>query len=193
MMYDNYFIVDIETCPINLEGYNNLEEEEKTKLINPIDSKIIALGIRYKNENKIFMNEKEKEILSEFWNEWDKIKKENPSSIIVGFNIINFDLPFITSRSFIHNIKIIPFILKLVIDLREKINAYRYGKTRGKLSDYGKLIGLDVLEMDGSKIAELCIEKNWDKLKEYLTKDLEITEELFKRAKETNILNISRW
>ena len=139
------------------------------------------------------MNEKEKEILSEFWNEWDKIKKENPSSIIVGFNIINFDLPFITSRSFIHNIKIIPFILKLVIDLREKINAYRYGKTRGKLSDYGKLIGLDVLEMDGSKIAELCIEKNWDKLKEYLTKDLEITEELFKRAKETNILNISRW
>jgi DNA polymerase elongation subunit (family B) len=192
-MYDNYFIVDIETCPINLEGYNNLEEEEKTKLINPIDSKIIALGIRYKNENKIFMNEKEKEILSEFWNEWDKIKKENPSSIIVGFNIINFDLPFITSRSFIHNIKIIPFILKLVIDLREKINAYRYGKTRGKLSDYGKLIGLDVLEMDGSKIAELCIEKNWDKLKEYLTKDLEITEELFKRAKETNILNISRW
>jgi|TARA_Y100000310_G_scaffold38954_1_gene36510 DNA polymerase elongation subunit (family B) len=192
-MYDDYFIVDIETCPINLDGYNDLEEEEKTKLINPIDSKIIALGIRYKNENKIFMNENEKEILSEFWNEWNKIKKENPSNLIVGFNIVNFDIPFITSRSFIHNIKITPFILKLVIDLREKINAYRYGKTRGKLTDYGKFLGLDVLDIDGNKIAELCIEKNWDKIKEYLVKDLEITEELFKRAKETNILNISRW
>ncbi|MDP6642180.1 MAG: 3'-5' exonuclease [Candidatus Nanoarchaeia archaeon] len=192
-MYDDYFIVDIETCPINLDGYNDLEEEEKTKLINPIDSKIIALGIRYKNENKIFMNENEKEILSEFWNEWNKIKKENPSNLIVGFNIVNFDIPFITSRSFIHNIKITPFILKLVIDLREKINAYRYGKTRGKLTDYGKFLGLDVLDIDGNKIAELCIEKSWDKIKEYLVKDLEITEELFKRAKETNILNISRW
>ena len=48
---ENYFIVDVETCPIDLENYNSLNDEEKLKLLNPIDSKIIALGIRYKSKN----------------------------------------------------------------------------------------------------------------------------------------------
>ena len=192
-MYDNYFIIDIETCPLNIEEYLSLEEEERTKLLNPIDSKIIALGIRYKNQNIIFMDEDENKILKEFWGEWKRIKDENKNNIVVGFNLNNFDLSFITSRSFINNIQIVPFNLKLTLDLREKINAYRYGKTRGKLVDYGRLLGLEISDVDGSRIAELCKEKNWEKLKGYLAGDLEITEQLLKRVKETNIINITRW
>tara|TARA_Y100000034_G_C6891217_1_gene410030 strand:+ start:1078 stop:1659 length:582 start_codon:yes stop_codon:yes gene_type:complete len=193
-MYEDYFIVDIETCPIDLEEYKQLEEEEdKIKKLNPIDSKIVALGVRHKSENKIFMDEDESKILREFWDEWKKIKQENPSTVIVGFGINNFDLPFIVSRSFAHNIEIIPFVLKLVVDLREKVNAYRYGKSRGKLSDYGKLLNLEVLDVDGSKVAEMCINKDWESLKNYLIKDLEITEAMFKRIKDTNIIHISKW
>jgi len=191
-MFEDYFVVDIETCPIDLEGYDELNEEEKLKKINPIDSKIVAIGVRRKDQNKIFMGE-EKEILKNFWEEWKKIKNENPNCVAVGFGINNFDLPFIVSKSFVHNIEIVPFVLKLIIDLRDKINAYRYGKTRGKLSDYGRLLNLNVLDMDGSDIARLCKENNMEKLKEYLENDLKITDEMFKRAKETNILNINKW
>lgn len=192
-MYEDYFIIDIETCPLNLENYFSLEEEEKLKLLNPIDSRIVAIGIRHQNQDKIFMDQDEKKMLQQFWAEWKKIKQETPHAHIIGFNILNFDIPFIVSRSFIHNVEIVPFLLKTLLDLREKINAHRYGKTRGKLSDYGKLLGLRISEIDGSQIAELCKKQDWISLKNYLLSDLTITEEIFKRLKSTNILHINKW
>jgi uncharacterized protein len=190
---ETHFIIDIETCPLELEKHSQLEEEEKLKLINPIDSKIVAIGLRVNNENKIFMDENEETILKNFWAEWKRLKQENSNCRVVGFNISNFDLPFIVSRSFINNVEIVPFVMKSITDIREKINAYRYGKTRGKLSDFGNLMGLEVSDMDGSKVADLWKEKKLDALRTYLEKDLELTDELFKRARATNILHIDRW
>ena len=190
----NYFIIDIETCPINIESYKNKNEEERIKLLNPIDSKIIAIGIRHSTANQIFFSENEKEILEKFWEEWRKIKKENPNAQIYGFSILNFDIPFLVARSFINNVAIPSFFsLKYIVDLREKINAYRYGETRGKLKEYALLLGLKNLGMDGSNVADLCMNKDWDKLKAYLANDLEITDEIYKRAKDTKILEITKW
>ncbi len=191
-MYEHYFIVDIETSPIDLEGYFSLEEEDRKKKLNPIDSKIIAIGIRNRGENKLFLGE-EKEILVKFWSEWKKLRFGNPNILLVGFNVTNFDVPFVVVRSFIHNIEIVPFSLKSILDVKEKINAYRYGKTRGKLEEFGRLIGMEVLNIDGSMIPELYKNKNFENIKKYLNKDLEITEKLFERAKETGIIHISRY
>jgi uncharacterized protein len=192
-MYEDYFVMDIETCPLNMEEYDSLDEEEKLKKLNPIDSKIIAIGIRYDKEDKIFLDEDEKKLLTSFWEEWKKIKEDNPNMTIVGFNINNFDMPFLVSRSFINNVEIVPFTLKYILDVREKLNAYRYGKTKGKLSDYGKAMNLELLDMEGSDVARLCKEKDWETLTTYLKKDLEITDEIFKRLKETNIIHINKW
>lgn len=191
-MYENYFVVDIETCPIDLDEYFSLEEEERIKKLNPIDSKIVAIGVRVKGEDKLFLGD-EKEILTSFWDEWKRLRQEHPDTFLVGFNVTNFDIPFIVSRSFIHNIEIVPFSLKSVLDVKDKINAYRYGKTRGKLEEYGKLLGIEVLGMDGSQIPELCKNNDWETIKKYLSKDLEITEKLFERAKSTGIIHISRY
>lgn len=192
-MTESYFIVDIEICPLELDKYFSLDEEKQKELINPIDSKIIALGIRYKGENKLFFSENEKEILEKFWAEWSSIKKENPLIPIVGFSIAHFDLPFITARSFIQDIIILPFTIKQIVDLREKINAYRYGPTRGKLKDYAAMLGLKVLATEGKDIASLYKNKDYEKIKEYLSNDLKITDELYKRAVKTNITKIARW
>lgn len=191
-MFDNYFIVDVETCPMDLEEYFSLEEDERIKKLNPIDSKIIAIGIRNRGESKLFLGN-EKDILTKFWGEWKKLKFGNPSILLVGFNVTNFDIPFIVARSFINNIEIVPFSLKSILDIKEKINAYRYGKTRGKLEEYGRLIGVNVLNIDGSMVPELCKNNDWETIKKYLSKDLEITEKLFERAKETGIIHISKW
>ena len=190
----NYFVVDIETCPIDLPRYLAIEnEEERRKLLNPIDSKIIAIGVRYSSENKIFLSENEKEILEKFWEEWKKIKSTNSSAQACGFDILRFDIPFIISRSLINNVIISPFFMQQIVDIKEKINAYRYGKTRGKLKEYASLLGLRTLGFDGSQIPSLCQEKNWNKLKEYLANDLEITDELYKRIKNLKILEIRKW
>ena len=193
MCMENYFIVDIETCPISLENYNQLNEEERIKMINPIDSRIVAIGVRHKNNNKVFIDSSEKKILELFWAEWRKIKQENQNNSAVGFNILNFDIPFIVSRSFINNVEIVPFMLKSILDLKNKINAYRYGKSRGKLIDYGRFLGLEISAVDGSQVAAMWKENKIQDLKDYLCNDLEITEKLFFRAKETKIIHIDRW
>ena len=191
-MEDDYFVIDIETCPLDLEHYKTLNEEERKKLINPIDSKIIAIGIRHNKQNKVFMGE-EKQILEDFWKEWKNIR-DNYLARVVGFNITNFDIPSIVTRSLIHNVQIVPFIIKNnIVDLREKLSAYRYGETRGKLKDFAVSLGLDVKEINGSHIGDLCIEGKFDLIKDYLIHDLEITDALYQRVKETNILKIERW
>src|SRR3989344_6496245 len=192
-MQDNYFIVDIETVPNDLDKYLSLEEDKRTELLNSIDSKIWAIGIRYKEFNKLFYGNDEKDILERFWDEMASIMEGKPLMNIVGFNITNFDIPFIISRSFINNIKIRPFSLKQVIDLRDKINAYRYGKTRGKLKEYAKLIGLNILDIDGKDVALLYKNNEMEKLKDYLSNDLFITDEILKRTIYTGIINIRKW
>jgi uncharacterized protein YprB with RNaseH-like and TPR domain len=191
-MEDNYFIVDIETAPLDPISYEKLDEESKLKLLNPIDSKIIAIGIRHDNKNLIFMGE-EKSILENFWKAWYEIRTDNPLTKVIGFNITDFDMPFITARSFINNVKIIPFTLKYILDLRDKISAYKSGKVRGKLKEFAALMNLEIKEVDGKDMARLYSEKKYETIKDYLINDLIITERIYERAKETNIIKIERW
>ena len=192
-MANPYIIVSIETVPIEIERYINLDEDSKKELLNPIDSKIIALGMRCQGENKIFCGENEKEIIDKFWFEWNLITKGNSYNSIIGFNISNFDIPFIATRSFINGNIISPFSLKQIIDLRDKINAYRYGKTRGKLKEYASLLKLETTEIEGKDIAKLYYNKDLDKIKSHLSNNLEVVDGLYKRAVDTNIIKINRW
>jgi len=193
MEREDYFVVDIETCPADLDGCQKLDEEERKKLINPIDSRIIAIGLRHNGKNLIFAEGSEKRMLEQFWDEWMAIKQENPYSKIVGFNIKDFDLPFLISKSLVNNIVISPFLIKDVIDLREKINAYRYGKSRGTLKEYANLIGEKTMGLAGGDIIRLCANKEHETIVKYLNNDLEITDALYRRVRDTKIIHIDRW
>jgi len=188
----SYVVIDIETCPNNLDAYFSLEEQQQKELINPIDSKIVAIGLRHNGKNNTYQGE-EKQILEDFWRDLKEIMQKSPLTQLVGFSIIHFDMPFITARSFIHGVEIHPFLIKSIIDLREKINAYRYGKTRGKLKEYAELLGLTVLGVDGGDIAQLCKDNDHGTINKYLKNDLEITDSLYQRAVQTKIVDIKRW
>jgi len=191
----NYFYFDVETCPINKEEYLSRTEEERKKLLNPIDSKIVAIGIQINEDVPVICQDaSEKKLLEEFWTEMASFRKGDPSNKIVGFNVKDFDLPFVVTRSFINNVTIAPFVLKDIIDIRECISAFKWGPVRGKLKELGEMIGIDIDdEMDGSKVAETYWAGNIDKIIEYLKKDLEITAALHKRANELRIDQIQRW
>ena len=188
----DYFILDIETCPQDLTKYDSLDEDGQKKLLNPIDSKIVAIGIRHAGISNILMKDDEKEMLQEFWREWKSIHEKNTNIKIVGFNIDVFDIPFLVVRSFIHNVEISPFTVKFVIDLRDKLNAYRPGHSRGTLKDFARAMGFSV-EMDGSEVAGLCRNRDFESLRKYLEKDLEITDAMVKRMEQTKILFINRY
>jgi DNA polymerase elongation subunit (family B) len=192
-MNSKYIILDIETCPIDLKNYFTKTDDEKLKLLNPIDSKIVAIGLKYENNYYIFNSDNEKELLNNFWEKWKEIKQGSPLIPVIGFNIEQFDIPFIVTRSFINGNKIQKFSLKEIIDLRNKIHAYKYGKTRGKLKEIAELLGYNILDIDGSKVADLYNSKKKEEIKKYLIKDLEITDKIYQRAVDTNIIQISKY
>src|SRR3989338_6550604 len=114
MPFDNYFVIDIETCPMDMQKHDSLPEEERKQLINPIDSKAVAIGIRRNGSDIIFSGQDEKKLLEDFWAEWRKARETG--AFIVGFNLLSFDIPFLVTRSFIHKVPIAPFNLQSVID-----------------------------------------------------------------------------
>lgn len=191
----NYLYLDIETCPVTLNGYFEKEEEERQKLINPIDSKVIAIGLKEKNkESVIFIGDDEKELLEKFWNYFKDFKTRFPVFRLVGFNIKSFDISFLVTRSFINKVKIQHFSLKEIFDLRDYLTCFRYGKSRGTLKDFGEAIGVSLIDdIDGGMIADLCFKKDYFSIKKYLLKDMELTEEVHKTAIELDIDKIRQY
>jgi predicted PolB exonuclease-like 3'-5' exonuclease len=189
-----YFYLDIETVPNDKEAYLSEKEEGRKKLLNPIDSHILAIGIKKGGvESQIlYSGEDERSILQGFWSTL-AMSKGTPFRM-VGFNIKEFDLPFLVTRSFLKGVKIHPFILKDVVDVREQLSAFKYGPTRGKLKEYAELLGMPTLEeMDGSMVAEKYWGGEHQLIQEYLKKDLELTEFLHKRMIDLRISEIARW
>lgn len=190
MPFDNYFIIDVETCPTDMARHDALQEEERRQLINPIDSRAVAIGIRRDGSDTVFSGQDEKKLLEDFWAEWRKARATG--ALVVGFNLLSFDIPFLVTRSFVHKVPVAPFSLKTVIDLRDRISAYRAGHTRGTLKEFAALLGLETMG-DGAQVAELCRAGDMEGLARYLRNDLLITDEIFKRARDLNILGIEKW
>lgn len=187
----DYLIFDIETCPINLEGYDALTDAEKSKMINPIDSRIVAIGVRYNGEDSIWCDESEQFMLDKFW----MFIEDHRNAKLVGFSCREFDLPFLVTRSFINGVKITPLIINdRILDLREKFTAYSYtARARGRLKEYGEAMGIKDSGVSGKDIAGFCINKQRQSIIDYLKQDLFITDEVFKRARDLNIIYIEKW
>jgi len=190
----DFLILDVETCPIEMEGYFGLSEAEQKKLINPVDSRIVAIGLKQGSVLKVIQDLDEKKMLEAFWKEVSFFKKgASGQKRIVGFNLKEFDLPVLVTRSFLNDVEIEQFNLKEVIDLREKLSAFKWGPTRGKLKEYGKALNIELHEMEGGDVAKACVEGKFDKIKQYLEKDLEITAKILERTVKTRIIEIERW
>lgn len=187
-----YLVIDVETVPLELNDYFEQDEEDRLDYLNPIDSRIIAAGIRSNDESMIFSGDNEKRILTEFWDEWSAVRRGDPDTKIVGFNISEFDMPMLTSRSFQNGVPVNAFTLKGLLDLRERISAFEW-RPKGTLGDYAESVGLSP-ETDGGENVPYWYEENdMAKIEEHLEEDLEITDQLFQRARELNISKIDKW
>jgi len=193
----NYLYLDIETVPVDKDKHQSYDEEERKKLINPIDSKIIAIGLKSTIDNKIIILQKdnEKEMLEEFWKIFSDFRNNNGlTNRVVGFNIKSFDISFIVTRSFFNNVPIVPFVLKEIIDVRDQVTCFKRGPTRGTLKEFGEAIGVILVEdMEGSKVAETYWSGNIELIKTYLAKDIELTEKVHQKIMELGLDKIREW
>ena len=142
---------------------------------------------------KVFMHADEAMILRETWAAWKAFRLGNMGAPIVGFNHASFDIPFLVTRSFIVGVPIHPFSVRDLIDIRDKLRAYAYGEQRGKLKELATLVGLDILDVDGSDVERLWNDGEHAQLEAYLIRDLEITRALYTRLVDLSIDKIQRF
>jgi DNA polymerase elongation subunit (family B) len=132
----------------------------ETTGLDYFQDRIIAIGLAYEIKEgiklKVFINEDEEQLLSEFWQFMEKL---DPTKII-GFNF-EFDWSFIINRSLKYKIKMKYYRRYYErIDLRKILNTNNYAK--GRLIDYSQLFGIE--EELKRKFPEK--EKLGDKMKE---------------------------
>ena len=144
----------------------NLKDEEKIKAklkeaekkfwkdaadkaaLNPLTAEICALGWKSATDTTLLINKPEKEIISAFWQLLSDLRSGAlPTSKLIGFNIMPFDLPFLIKRSWLLGITV-PDIRngryydRIFVDLREQWHLSQFGwdKMHGKLEDVARIL-----------------------------------------------------
>ena len=153
--------------------------------LDPLSGRVVAIGMLLPdgfqdyNEGQfvILGHEDEAETLREFWKlTRGEMGRVNP---LIGFNICNFDLPFLYRRSWKHRVEV-PFGIRRgrywgdqVIDLRD---CWQLGdrQARGSLDSIAKHLGVGAKNGDGKAFAELW-QTNRQQAEAYLRNDLELT------------------
>ena len=195
---------DIETLPD--EKRSELWQIKREKLISegkekechaalwPEFCKIIALGwalddsppnslvagLESKNRQGEMVFVTEEVILNAFWRLVHPANKKPP--ILVGFNILSFDLPVIFVRSALLSVR--PSRLldrkswgKDCIDL---FDTRKYASGGGKLKELAQYYAFDVpaQEMDGSQVEKVYAE-NPSQISAYVESDIAVTRQLY--------------
>ncbi len=119
------------------------------------------------------------------------------SNCLVGYNIINFDLPFLSARALKHELgsDLIARIRQLYrVDLMYVVTRYLLTSNRNiKLKDIAEFLDIPYdTELSGSDIPRLYQERNFQAIMHHCRKDIETLHYLFFTLKDLCKHNIQR-
>ena len=147
--------------------------------LDPLTGRVIAIGMLDLETDRfsIIGHDDEAQTLREFWEATrGEMGRNNP---LIGFNIGNFDLPFLYRRSWKHRIAV-PFGIRRgrywgdqIVDLRD---AWQLGdrQARGSLDSIAKHLGVGAKNGDGKAFAELW-RTDRKQAEAYLRNDIALT------------------
>jgi predicted PolB exonuclease-like 3'-5' exonuclease len=200
-----YVITDVETAPLadaermlpefkHNAGTNDADKraaqiaEKRAKALadaalDPDLCRIVAIGSWWEDEAQPILElctdeDDERDSLREFWQVYAQRRHEHPNTVIVGSNVLGFDLPVMVRRSLYLQVDV-PMLERGkyrhrdVIDLLEHLSEGRKDHMRS-LDYYVRRFALDVPHdpIDGAQIPALVAAGNWDAVREHLRCDL---------------------
>ena len=186
-----YLFLDIETVPVKItdefvkEYFMDKKISKELRSLNPNYSKIITISLKTPNELKNFHGDDEEKILGDFW----KYLIEHKDIRIVTHNGYGFDIPFLTIRSVLNNVKI-PIRLNTNKFSMENSNHFdtmiffsQNIFTNPNLTIIAKMNNIEVPEnnINAKDVEKLYKEKNWEKIKERCENDVLILEKVFNK------------
>jgi len=188
---------------VRMKLYLDIETNRPRKDLAFIKEKIIVIGVieewtKYApesaNKNRFFklwdeeINNNEGKLVREFYeylgNVRDQAKKQNEPIVVVGFNILRFDIPLLIQKGFKYKINSLGGLNKfwhdmLVIDYEQASLPFYSMRFKGlqleTLIGKAKAIGLNVEERYGSgeDVVKWFENKEYDKIIKHLKADLE--------------------
>ena len=147
--------------------------------LDPLTGRVIAIGMLDLETDRfsIIGHDDEAQTLREFWEATHgELGRLNP---LIGFNICNFDLPFLFRRSWKHRL-LIPLGLRRgrywsdqIVDLRD---AWQLGdrQARGSLDSISRHLGVGAKNGEGKAFAGLW-QTNRQQAEAYLRNDIALT------------------
>ncbi len=184
----SYVVLDIETTPIDFEEREILDyliRKDLRREFHPFFSKAIAVAIKEQGESpSIFIGDDEKKILSDFRAAVDHMQPR----LIVTFNGIGFDVPFLTIRSFFNgmkptfNIETSKWHMESCghFDCMQALCLKRaFPWVSQEIAC--RLLGIPIPKdrVKGDKMQELYKARDWDAIRKRASQDLDLTEQLF--------------
>jgi|TARA_R110002020_G_scaffold166144_3_gene353986 predicted PolB exonuclease-like 3'-5' exonuclease len=206
---DDVLIVDIETAPMrgvsnyvtageppkNYKNADTIQKWRENALQNAIDKaaldpdlcRIVAIGSKAPDsavQSTVASSyEDERDMLEQFW------RRVTSDTIVVGYNIIGFDMPVLLRRSLYLNLPNVPhyslnkyrpsshlhdLMLMLSMD-----GALKYRS----LDWYARRLGLPLPEspISGAEIPALVESDDWDEVRQHVEDDVVLTEHLAMR------------
>lgn len=193
---------DIETGPVSgvlldlikpcFTPAKNLRDPEKIKAdlaekeaswleraaLSAMTGRVLAIG--FLEESVQCLTGEEKSLLTSFWDKWKE------GGRMAGFSIKNFDLPFLTQRSWILGVPVPMDVMEgrywshRFVCIQERWCCYS-NRTEGQSLDaVCKAMGIGGKSGNGAEFAKLFAE-NKEAALSYLSRDLELTAELGRR------------
>ncbi|MGC2238220.1 MAG: 3'-5' exonuclease [Pyrinomonadaceae bacterium] len=181
--------------------FTETEISERTKIafqdtaLHGSLGKLLCIGLAIDNEGKaekpcVCGQDKntgafhldEAKTLAQFWNHLDRIKFDASRDLIVGHNILGFDLPFLYHRSMICGVKPSRQILngkpwEIAESVYDTMDRWQMGKYYEKISleELALAFGLDCPKkgaVNGKNLLEAYSEGKHEEIREYCLKDV---------------------
>ena len=174
------------------------EEEFRQLSLNPQHGRILCIGVIVERDNEIShrgvlgrsretggFHLDEERTLRSFWN---LLRGFDPRrDLLIGFNLLDFDLHFICTRSVIRRVKpslavcFARYRAQPVFDCMWEFTHWRH---RIKLDDLARVLGLESPKqdgLDGSCVYDLFLEGRHEEIANYCMRDCESTRAIYRR------------
>ena len=149
----------------------------ETTGLDSLEHRIIAIGFSKTYASYVVIDEDEKFLIEEF------LSHLHDGVVLVGYNITNFDIPFITARAVKHGLYDEIAIIREVyrIDLMPLVKRYLLTRDRYvRLKDICEFLGIHVEDpVDGSQVPELWKKGDKETIRKHCFADLERLSKLF--------------
>ncbi len=168
----------------------------ETTGLDPFTDRIVAIGVKRGRDVRIFTDEEESKILRDFYDYILDEKDPLRTQVLVGYNIQNFDIPFITARTLKWGYLVEAGLLRRIYraDLMAIVTRYLNTKNRNlSLRAVAEFFDIEINDdISGADVPRLWEERNFGPIIQHCLSDLSVTGQVFKKLRYLVEHNIER-